>query len=974
MVEKVEALLLTMSADIKQMERAYKRAQEKTNETTTAIEKRFERMNGRILRTQDQLGSDLRRSFAAIGVGLAIKEVTQYADSWTAAQNKVAAAGVAQRDLGARMSEVADIARETRSSFGAVADLYSKVTRVSDQLGLSQRDVARLTENVAKSFVAGGSAASEQAAGILQLSQALGSGVLQGEELKSIRENAPLLAKAIADSVGSSVADLKELGAQGKLTSDVVARAIINATSIQADFARTNATVAQSLTNLRTSFTQYIGGADQATGVTRTLSGFIELVANNFDTFADAAVVAASVLGGALAAGAIVKLVAGLRTMATEVRTATTAVGALRTSFAFLTGPWGAAILAIGSALAVMGLEAAKSKPQLERIEESMSKLEQVTGQVKADTDALTEAQNRLTRAMEAQGTAAQDTARLEISAIQRRLEANQKLARSLRSTLQAQLQTALAAEGGRGGITEQRLILSQNLQSRGMNEEQLRSYIDDQLSRGPLKSSDEYLLNLLRSIDEGVAKVNELRTRLIELDTVIEKTGDGGTISGSAGASGGGSPLSGYATDAERLTAALRALREARDADSDAVSRAANARDRFLLADSDDPAGFKDDTAGVREYERLNAELATALDKSAANVQARSREAVQALLQYAQGADDLAEALKRVPSLSDILTPADAALLNSELKKMVDDATNSVLVGEDRIIADLQSRLEDIDRARSAALAAGETDVRRFLAAIEKAFRDADAAIADLYDAERPSADIDRLADVSDTPTFEDSPELKRLRDGIGEAVKDGFRQGLQDDNWGEALRSMLANAMTSALDETLNGVAGFLTNVLTGAMGSSGDMSYWDHFWSAAGGYVGGWLFGGSGGSHYSSSASAFDANSTYGGGRAAGGPVSAGSHYRVNESGTGEFLFMGRNPGQVLTAAQINGLSAGSGRGGVSNISVHAGLTVNGGIDAVSWPMVQRAMAEQERRIPSLIDRQVFEGKRNRKPGYR
>lgn len=127
------------------------------------------------------------------------------------------------------LSELNEIARATRSGLSETADLYAKLLRSTAGVAKSELEVAKATEIVNKAFKAGGAAASEQAAGILQLAQGLGSGMLQGDELRSVRENAPLLAQAIADYFGTTIAGLKELGSEGQLTSDKIFQAILAA-------------------------------------------------------------------------------------------------------------------------------------------------------------------------------------------------------------------------------------------------------------------------------------------------------------------------------------------------------------------------------------------------------------------------------------------------------------------------------------------------------------------------------------------------------------------------------------------------------------------------------------------------------------------------------------------------------------------------------------------------------------------------
>src|SRR6185503_10966186 len=143
----------------------------------------------------------------------------------------------------------------------------------------------------------------------------------------------------------------------------------------------------------------------------------------------------------------------------------------------------------------------------------------------------------------------------------------------------------------------------------------------------------------------------------------------------------------------------------------------------------------------------------------------------------------------------------------------------------------------------------------------------------------------------------------------------KEGLRQGIETDDWGLALRHVLAESIASALDDALNNLADILTNVLFGTKGSGGFL-----------GDVASMIFGGP----------------KIGGGRASGGPTSPFTGHQVNETGKGEFLFMGKNPGQVLTAGQINGMITGARSGGVTHIN--APLIVQGSIEAATMPQVR------------------------------
>lgn len=127
-------------------------------------------------------------------------------------------------------------AQNSRSDLSDTTTLINRImmSGVYGQEAGSLGSATRMAEILNKAMVVGGGTAEENKRALIQLSQGLSSGVLQGDELRSIREQAPYLASVLAEGlnkiddrfIGTTVGDLKELGAQGELTSDVVIKAL----------------------------------------------------------------------------------------------------------------------------------------------------------------------------------------------------------------------------------------------------------------------------------------------------------------------------------------------------------------------------------------------------------------------------------------------------------------------------------------------------------------------------------------------------------------------------------------------------------------------------------------------------------------------------------------------------------------------------------------------------------------------------
>lgn len=117
-------------------------------------------------------------------------------------------------------------AQNSRASFLDTASVVSKLGLLAPQAFNSNMETVKFSELMAKSFKVGGATTSEQTSGMYQLTQAMASGKLQGDEFKSITENAPLLAQAISKYTGKSMGELKDMSKEGLITSDVIKNAV----------------------------------------------------------------------------------------------------------------------------------------------------------------------------------------------------------------------------------------------------------------------------------------------------------------------------------------------------------------------------------------------------------------------------------------------------------------------------------------------------------------------------------------------------------------------------------------------------------------------------------------------------------------------------------------------------------------------------------------------------------------------------
>lgn len=227
------------------------------------------------------------------------------------------------------------VADNSRSDIDSVGNLYYKVARSSDQTGLNEQQNLDLTETVGKALTVSGASTQEKSATILQLSQALGSGVLQGDELRSLNENASGLMNEMAKYFNTTIGGLKELGRQGDLTSKEVAKAILFAKkNIDEQYEKMPMTISDAMTKIKNSIKKGLLEVEANTGVLSKIAMGIykpfQLLQQGFSTLSAKVggsanlirimTVAFASLGAAIAYINFSKIVSGIQTIVTAIR------------------------------------------------------------------------------------------------------------------------------------------------------------------------------------------------------------------------------------------------------------------------------------------------------------------------------------------------------------------------------------------------------------------------------------------------------------------------------------------------------------------------------------------------------------------------------------------------------------------------------------------------------------------------------
>lgn len=186
--------------------------------------------NNTILKQMGQWATRLR-NVATLYFGIrsaveGINRVVKLSDRMTMNNARLGLMADSKNPVGALEGKSFAAAMRARTDYLDFSKAVTKLGILAGDKFANQDSIIRFTELMQKQFAVGGADASERSAAMLQLTQAIASNRLQGDELRSIRENAPLLVKAIQDSLGVSEAKFKDMAKAGEITADVIIKAM----------------------------------------------------------------------------------------------------------------------------------------------------------------------------------------------------------------------------------------------------------------------------------------------------------------------------------------------------------------------------------------------------------------------------------------------------------------------------------------------------------------------------------------------------------------------------------------------------------------------------------------------------------------------------------------------------------------------------------------------------------------------------
>lgn len=188
------------------------------------------------------------------------RSIVSQADAWTMMNAKLKIFTGSQQNANAAQYELFEMAQKYRAPLEDMAKLYTRLATPMRQMGKSHEDTKEMVEGVTLALQLNGATAGEAASVMLQFSQAMSAGRLNGQEFNAVAENGSLILRALEEHTGKNAAELKKMGAEGTLTMDIIQEAIQKAIpKWRKDFESLPVTVDSALQKIKNAWMKAMG-------------------------------------------------------------------------------------------------------------------------------------------------------------------------------------------------------------------------------------------------------------------------------------------------------------------------------------------------------------------------------------------------------------------------------------------------------------------------------------------------------------------------------------------------------------------------------------------------------------------------------------------------------------------------------------------------------------------------------------------
>lgn len=238
--------------------------------------------------------STIGRMHAYLGgitFGAAVSQVVLLTDGYKSMSAQLRSSTQDHGNLASMQQAVGEIALSTGAALGSTATTFARINRAVEEMGGNYQQTTVITQALNDALNINRATTAEAASAQIQFSQAIGSGVLRGEEFNSMMESAPTLMIALAQELGVTTGELRTMAEDGQLTADVVLPAMTaSAEELRRKSEEMGLTIPQHWQNINTSLTQYMGTSQTANGLNDALGESLKLVGENIGLIINAGI------------------------------------------------------------------------------------------------------------------------------------------------------------------------------------------------------------------------------------------------------------------------------------------------------------------------------------------------------------------------------------------------------------------------------------------------------------------------------------------------------------------------------------------------------------------------------------------------------------------------------------------------------------------------------------------------------------
>lgn len=251
-------------------------------------------INRSLAQTSVEIGTFAKAFAVAVAGSAAFHAVSKAAQEFTSLQNALKVTGLEGAELDKVFSSLFQVAQKNGTAIEPLVTLYSRAAQAQSELKASSADLMKFTDGVSVALRVAGTDSTQAAGALLQLSQAIGSGVVRAEEFNSVNEGARPILQAVAAGLkeaGGSVSTLKNLVNEGKISSEAFFRAFLaGMPTLEAQAAKADGTIGQATARIGNAFVALVGHLDKTTGASgnaakglNAIAGTVEKLGDYFD-------------------------------------------------------------------------------------------------------------------------------------------------------------------------------------------------------------------------------------------------------------------------------------------------------------------------------------------------------------------------------------------------------------------------------------------------------------------------------------------------------------------------------------------------------------------------------------------------------------------------------------------------------------------------------------------------------------------